>query len=158
MSRVRSSDTRPELEVRRLVHRLGYRFRLHRRTLPGTPDLVFPSLRAVIFVHGCFWHRHAGCSKTSTPTTRPDFWAEKFETNQRRDEKVRQALLNDGWNVDVIWECEVLDKSALSRRLTAFLQPLKATDKIRKDASTRYSVRVPGLQPGVVLSLPRRSR
>jgi len=135
MSRVRSFDTRPELEVRRLVHRLGYRFRLHRRTLPGTPDLVFPCLRAVIFVHGCFWHRHAGCSKASTPATRPDFWAKKFETNQRRDEKVKQALLSDGWNVEVIWECEVRDKNALSRRLTAFLQPLKATVKIRKGAS-----------------------
>jgi DNA mismatch endonuclease (patch repair protein) len=126
MSCVRSSNTRPEMVVRHLAHGLGYRFRLHRRTLPGTPDLVFPSLRAVVFVHGCFWHRHPGCQKASTPATRTDFWVEKFAANRRRDEKVQQYLLADGWNVEVVWECEVRDKDALAHRLTACLRPLKA--------------------------------
>lgn len=121
MSRVRSSDTRPELEVRRLVHRLGYRFRLHRRSLPGTPDLAFPSRRAVIFVHGCFWHRHPGCRKATTPATRRDFWAEKFEANQCRDERVRRQLVDQGWRVEVVWECELRDKETLGRRLASFL-------------------------------------
>lgn len=121
MSRVRSANTRPELEVRTLLHRLGYRFRLHRRSLPGTPDLVFPSRRAVIFIHGCFWHRHAGCPKASMPTTRPEFWAKKFEANQTRDKRVRHALADDGWRVEVVWECEVRDREKLAARLVTFL-------------------------------------
>lgn len=121
MSRVKSANTRPELEVRTLLHRLGYRFRLHRRSLPGTPDLVFPSRRAVIFVHGCFWHRHAGCPKSSTPATRTEFWAEKFEANQARDARVRRALAADGWRVEVVWECEIRDRETLAQRLISFL-------------------------------------
>lgn len=132
MSRVRSTDTRPELEVRRLAHSLGYRFRLHRKTLPGTPDLVFPSLRAVIFVHGCFWHRHAGCPKASMPATRREFWAEKLEANRLRDEKAQRSLLDEGWKVAVVWECEVREKIALGHRLTEFLQPLKEMVEVRK--------------------------
>jgi len=121
MSRVRSVDTRPEMEVRRLLHKLGYRFRLHRRSLPGRPDLVFPSRRAAIFVHGCFWHRHAGCRKASMPSTRAEFWAEKFASNEARDERVQCALVDEGWRVEVVWECEVRDSDTLARRLISFL-------------------------------------
>src|SRR5262245_38802686 len=85
MSRVRSSSTAPELRVRQLAHSLGFRYRLHRRDLPGRPDLVFPGLRTVVFVHGCFWHRHAGCAKTTTPSTRSQFWRRKFAENEERD-------------------------------------------------------------------------
>lgn len=127
MSRVKSANTRPELQVRSLLHRLGYRFRLHTRSLPGKPDLVFQSRRAVIFVHGCFWHRHAGCPKASMPTTRADFWAEKFEANQARDARVLRALADSGWRTEVVWECEVRDREALTRRLISFLGPHSPT-------------------------------
>lgn len=107
MARIRAKDTRPELIVRSLVHRMGYRFRLHRRDLPGTPDLVFPRLKAVIFVHGCFWHRHSCANGRVVPGTRRKFWVEKFAANQRRDRRNRQALVRLGWKVLVLWECEV---------------------------------------------------
>lgn len=99
MSRVRSRDTKPELVVRRLVHSLGYRYRLHRRSLPGRPDLVFPGRRKVIFVHGCFWHRHAGChSGTRVPKSRLDFWLPKLESNRERDRVNQAALAELGWD------------------------------------------------------------
>ncbi|MGQ9366509.1 very short patch repair endonuclease [Azospirillum sp. ST 5-10] len=123
MSRVRSAHTRPELAVRRLLHGLGYRFRLHVRGLPGKPDLVFPGRKAVIFVHGCFWHRHAGCARASMPSTRPEFWREKFETNRRRDMLVMTSLRGEGWRVHVVWECEIKDRLTLLERLQAFLGP-----------------------------------
>lgn len=121
MARVRSKDSKPELVVRKLAHRLGYRFRLHRRDLPGTPDLIFPRLRKAIFVHGCFWHRHRGCSRTTNPKTRATFWSEKFERNIRRDKKKQSQLNVLGWDVQVIWECETFNCRDVSRRLDAFL-------------------------------------
>lgn len=117
MKAVRQYDTAPEMVVRRLVHSLGFRFRLHRKDLPGSPDLVFPRLRKVIFVHGCFWHRHRGCARTTTPVTRRDFWLEKFAGNIRRDTRCVRRLRKLGWSVAVVWECETLHPSALKGRL-----------------------------------------
>lgn len=122
MSRVKSRDTRPEMIVRRLVHSMGYRFRLHRRTLPGSPDLVLPRHRRVLFVHGCFWHRHLGCVRTTTPRTRTHFWETKFRENIARDLRNETALRESGWEVLVIWECETQDLALLRQRLDAFLR------------------------------------
>ncbi len=121
MSRVPQKNTKPELKVRRAVHALGYRFRLHRRDLPGTPDLVFPGRRAVIFVHGCFWHRHPGCAKASTPTSNIDFWSTKFSKNVERDARKERELCILGWRVLVIWECETRDIENLGTKLSTFL-------------------------------------
>ena len=105
MSRIRSVDTKPELFVRRALHAMGYRFRTHVRGLPGRPDLVFTKRRAVIFVHGCFWHRH-GCKKTYVPKVREEFWEGKFAANTSRDERNQSQLVQSGWRVLVVWECE----------------------------------------------------
>lgn len=124
MSRVRAKDTKPEMVVRRIVHGLGYRYRLHRRDLPGRPDLVLPRLGAVIFVHGCFWHRHPGCRLASTPSTNVEFWQAKFLRNVERDAEAIRRLEADGWRVLVVWECETRAREALHARLQAFLAPL----------------------------------
>jgi DNA mismatch endonuclease (patch repair protein) len=121
MQRVRGSDTKPELRVRRLAHKLGYRFRLYRRELPGTPDLVFPSRRKVIFVHGCFWHQHDCQLGRKQPTTRREYWAEKFARNSIRNLRVLTQLKELGWDVLVIWECETNDVDCLLKRLSIFL-------------------------------------
>ena len=121
MRRVRGKDTSPERAVRRAAHSLGYRFRLHRRSLPGTPDLTFPRLRKVIFVHGCFWHRHPGCRRTTTPKTRATYWREKFDQNVARDRRNAVALEALGWEVLVVWECETLDGTGLLATLSRFL-------------------------------------
>ncbi|WP_417721981.1 very short patch repair endonuclease [Salipiger sp.] len=105
MAGIGARNTRPEIALRRRMHALGFRFRLHRRDLPGTPDLVFPRHRAAVFVHGCFWHRHAGCRKASTPATRTAFWQEKFAANVARDRRVQAELIARGWRVAVVWEC-----------------------------------------------------
>ena len=104
MSRIRGKDTKPELALRRGLHALGFRFRLHRKDLPGRPDLVFPSRRAVIFVHGCFWHGH-GCPMCKMPATRPEFWRAKIDGNHERDLKAVRALTAAGWRVLMVWEC-----------------------------------------------------
>jgi DNA mismatch endonuclease, patch repair protein len=122
MSRIRGADTRPELIVRRLVHSLGFRFRLHRRDLPGTPDLAFPSRRKVVFVHGCFWHRHRGCRFAYTPKSNSDFWEKKFATNQVRDRRVIRRLRASGWDPLIVWECEVGDLARVRRALVAHLR------------------------------------
>jgi DNA mismatch endonuclease (patch repair protein) len=122
MARVRLRDTRPELAVRKVAHALGFRFRLHRRDLPGRPDLVFPRLRKVVFVHGCFWHRHSGCRRTTTPKVRAAFWQAKFAANIERDHRSIAGLEKEGWEVLVIWECETDDASKLSARLAQFLK------------------------------------
>ncbi len=106
MGLVRRANTRPEVVVRRALHQLGYRFRLHRRGLPGTPDIVLPRHRTVIFVHGCFWHRHGKCHKATTPTSNVEFWKSKFEANVHRDRRKKKLLTSEGWKVIVIWECE----------------------------------------------------
>jgi DNA mismatch endonuclease, patch repair protein len=121
MARVRGKDTKPELVVRRIAHSLGYRFRLHTRALPGTPDLVFPRLRSIIFVHGCFWHRHLNCRRTTDPKTRVSYWQTKFRENVERDRRKRRELKALGWRVLTIWECQTLDTSKLERRLRNFL-------------------------------------
>ena len=121
MARIGSADTSPELAVRRLLHRLGYRFRLHRRSLPGTPDICFPGRRKAIFVHGCFWHRHEGCRRTTTPVTRRSFWRDKFQKNVARDRTNLRDLNQLGWSVMVVWECETADLDGLAPRLSEFL-------------------------------------
>ena len=121
MSRIRGRDTKSEMIVRRIAHRLGFRFRLHRRDLPGSPDLVFPRHRAVILVHGCFWHRHPGCKYASSPKTHVRFWEEKFEDNVVRDRRNGIALHDLGWRVMVIWECETKDQKAIAERIVRFL-------------------------------------
>ncbi len=117
MSRVGGKNTTPEIRVRRAAHALGLRFRLHRGDLPGTPDLVFPGRRVALFVHGCFWHRHPGCRKASIPTTRQDYWMEKFRTNVARDRRTTTELVVLGWRVVVVWECETKNEGGLKRIL-----------------------------------------
>ena len=115
MSRIRGKHTGPEMRVRRAAHALGLRFRLHRQDLPGTPDLVFPKLRVALFVNGCFWHRHEGCSKAYSPKSNEDFWRAKFAANVERDARKAAALEAAGWMPVVIWECETADPDALRR-------------------------------------------
>lgn len=123
MSRVRAKNMRPELAVRKLVFALGYRYRLHARDLPGCPDLVFRPRRKVIFVHGCFWHRHPSpnCALARLPKSRLDFWKPKLEGNRKRDEKNSKALRREGWKVMTIWECELKNAERLGKRVRRFL-------------------------------------
>ena len=107
MSRIRGKDTGPELCLRSLLHRAGFRYRLHDTTLPGKPDLVLPRYRTVIFVHGCYWHRHSGCKYAATPRTRTDFWLAKFQGTVERDRRTAEALTQRGWRVITVWECEL---------------------------------------------------
>ena len=120
MRRIRSRDTKPEITVRRTLHRMGYRYRLHRANLPGKPDLVFPSRRKVIFVHGCFWHSHA-CKLAHVPASNTQYWGPKLEGNRRRDAAHAAALRKLGWKCLVIWECEVRDTAKLRVRAGRFL-------------------------------------
>lgn len=119
MRSIRSKDTGPEILVRRAAHRLGLRFRLYSNRLPGKPDLVFKKWKTVIFVNGCFWHRHPGCRKTSNPSTRPEFWQKKFADNVRRDEANYRALMDAGWRVVVLWQCQVRTIEAATELLRA---------------------------------------
>lgn len=123
MSRVRGADTKPEMLVRRLAHAMGYRYRLHGKGLPGKPDLVFSGRRKIIFVHGCFWHRHPdkNCRLARLPKSRLEFWRPKLEGNRERDEKNQMKLGKLGWNVMVIWECQLRDEGALGKRIRKFL-------------------------------------
>lgn len=123
MRSVRRADTRPEMTLRRALHAEGYRYQLHRKDLPGTPDLVFPGSKKVIFVHGCFWHRHPGCANSTTPKTRREFWVEKFAANVSRDVRAQARLAKMGWDIMVVWECETGSKAigALMGRVRTFL-------------------------------------
>lgn len=121
MARIRSKDTRPELLVRRLVFSLGYRYRLHARDLPGHPDLVFRRLRKVIFIHGCFWHRHGSCVIARLPKSRLDFWVPKLEGNKLRDQRNKRALTKGGWKVLTIWECQLKNTGRLQTTIRRFL-------------------------------------
>ncbi|ETD85197.1 very short patch repair endonuclease [Rhodobacter capsulatus] len=133
MSGIRSVDTRPELALRRRMHALGLRFRLHRKDLPGSPDLVFPRFRAAVFVHGCYWHRHPGCPNATTPSTRVTFWSEKFEANVRRDQRAETLLLSTGWRVAVIWECVLRrNPDAVAQELDEWLQSAPDEDSVRR--------------------------
>ncbi len=122
MSRIRFKNTKPELVVRSTLHRMGYRFRLHVKKLLGNPDIVLPKHRTVIFVHGCFWHRHPGCKYAYMPKSRQEFWAEKFKENVVRHEKVTEELRGLGWKVLVVWECEISNIHKLHERLVLLLE------------------------------------
>lgn len=121
MSRIRSCDTVPERRVRSILHRLGFRFSLRRKNLPGKPDIVLPARRAVVFVHGCFWHQHSGCRKATMPSTRRAFWEAKLNGNVERDGRVGDLLRSQGWQVMTVWECELSDEDGVARRLTQAL-------------------------------------
>lgn len=121
MSRVKGKDTRPEMVVRKLVFAAGYRYRLHVKSLPGSPDLVFSARNKVIFVHGCFWHRHEHCSLARLPKSRVEFWTEKLNGNKARDERVYDALTEAGWEVLLVWECELKHREQLDKRIRSFL-------------------------------------
>lgn len=121
MSRIRNRDTAPEKAVRSLLHRLGYRFRLHREDFPGKPDIVLPRFHTVIFVHGCFWHRHRGCKYAYIPKSRTEFWEQKFTDNVECDRRSGQSIRKLGWRVIIIWECEISNLSSLSKKIRRLL-------------------------------------
>ncbi len=123
MASVRTKDTRPELAVRKTVHRMGYRYRLHDKGLPGKPDIVLPGHRKIIFVHGCFWHQHIGCSASKRPATNIEFWNKKLDSNMKRDLKNQVHLKELGWQVCIIWECETKKKEKMILKLKEFLEP-----------------------------------
>jgi DNA mismatch endonuclease (patch repair protein) len=127
MARIKGRDTAPERAVRSVIHLLGYRFRLHRKDLPGRPDIVLPRLHLVVFVHGCFWHRHQGCTNCTTPTTNRAFWLAKFKANVERDARNQRALRRSGWRVVTIWECETEAPDRLRRRVSAVLDRATGT-------------------------------
>ena len=122
MSRIKGSNTGLEKSVRSMLHRLGYRFRLHRVDLPGKPDIVLARYRTIIFVHGCFWHRHKDCRFAYTPKSRTDFWVKKLESNMIRDIKVQSELEQLGWQVITVWGCELRDPDQLAKRISAALE------------------------------------
>lgn len=126
MSRVREKNTSPELKVRSLVHRLGYRFRLHRKTLPGKPDLVFPSRKKIIFVHGCFWHGHDCARGHRAPKTNSEYWIEKIQRNIERDSKHQSDLKAMGWGILIIWECELNNPKIVTENIDGFLSSKKS--------------------------------
>lgn len=129
MRRVHRTDTRPEIAVRRLAHKLGLRFRLHRKGLPGSPDLVFVRQKTCVFVHGCFWHRHEGCRRASTPKSNVTYWTKKFSDNVERDSRVRKELEALGWKVLIIWECETTHLETLANRLRLELSSFTTDDE-----------------------------
>ena len=122
MSRIRAKGTKPELIVRSAAHGLGHRFRLHVRDLPGSPDLVFPGRKLALFVHGCFWHRHRGCTCASRPKSNVEFWKGKFKNNVARDKRVRRELEEMGWRVAIVWECETANPESLRKELKELLR------------------------------------
>lgn len=134
MAAIASKDTRPEIQVRRALFASGYRYRLHRKDLPGTPDIVLPGKRIAIFVNGCFWHGHTGCSLGKVPSTRTDFWKKKFESNRERDKAATEALIAVGWRVLVIWECftrSCKTQDALMQPLMEWLQSSSPVGELR---------------------------
>lgn len=122
MSRVGGKNTKPEIVVRSLLHKMGYRFRLQRKDLPGKPDITLPKYKKVIFVHGCFWHGHQGCSRSKRPATNQKFWSEKLDKNIQRDKVTMNALSQLGWEVLTVWSCEVKDTNQLKIKLLSFLE------------------------------------
>lgn len=126
MAQVKSRDTKPEKIVRSLLHRLGYRFRLHRKDLPGRPDIVLPKYRTVVFVHGCFWHGHVGCKRARVPVANNDYWRQKLERNTKRDAQNKVLLESLGWRVFVVWECELKAPDLLQARLIDFFNSCQA--------------------------------
>lgn len=129
MAAIKGKNTRPELAVRSLVHRLGYRYRLHKVGLPGRPDLVFAARQKAIFVHGCFWHCHQGCRLANTPRTHTDYWGPKLKANKARDQRIESQLAALGWQTTIVWECETPDLGRLEKRLRTFLGPIARARK-----------------------------
>ena len=121
MSAIKSKNTKPEIKVRKVLHSMGYRFRLHSKDLPGSPDIVLPKFKTVIFVHGCFWHRHENCKYASTPKTRKEFWESKFKANVKRDLEIQEKIKNIGWKYVVIWECEARNIESIEEKIKRFL-------------------------------------
>ena len=121
MRRVKSENTKPEMAIRRLVHRMGYRYRLHRKDLPGKPDMVFPGKKKIIFIHGCFWHGHNCRAGRNKPRTNTDYWIPKIEKNVKRDKKNFEKLKECGWDVMVVWECEIHDLKMTGEKIKDFL-------------------------------------
>lgn len=128
MSGIRGRDTKPEMTVRKYLHANGLRYRIAPKSLPGKPDIVLPKYRTVVFVHGCFWHRHEGCRYAATPASNPDFWQSKFKENIARDERVRRMLVEAGWRVLVVWECEVT-----TRKLRWLLKSIRSPHQPSKN-------------------------
>jgi DNA mismatch endonuclease, patch repair protein len=122
MSSIRGKNTKPEISVRKLLHAMGYRFRLHRKDLPGKPDIVLPKYKKVVFVNGCFWHGHRGCKRAMTPKTRTEFWREKIQGNISRDRRNLRELEKVGYEAMTIWECEIKDSETVSKKLDRFLK------------------------------------
>ena len=129
MSRIRNKNTKPEIAVRSFLHRNSFRFRLHSRNLPGTPDIILPKYRTVIFVHGCFWHRHRGCKDATMPKSNTEFWEEKFSGTVIRDSQKKDSLIELGWSVIVIWECEIKNEifgKKLEKKLKSYLKNIES--------------------------------
>ncbi|MEX2650391.1 MAG: DNA mismatch endonuclease Vsr [Alphaproteobacteria bacterium] len=150
MSRVRGRNTRPEVAVRRLVHGMGFRYRLHGHDLPGTPDMVFASRKKVIFIHGCFWHRHSArsCKLARLPKSRLDFWLPKLDANRRRDRVNRAMLKRMGWDSMLVWECQISDSRELKVNIRRFLEGLNALGRaIRGSRGTRARSEQGGVRP-----------
>lgn len=137
MSGIRGRNTRPELALRRALHRLGLRYRIHVRSLSGNPDLVFPRFNAALFVHGCFWHQHRGCRYATTPATRRDFWQQKFRQNEERDQKVKRDLHENGWRIGTIWECALKQggEQQVAAQVAAWLESAEPSLEIPKEPS-----------------------
>lgn len=140
MSRVKSRDTGPEIRVRKAAHAMGLRFRLYRKDLPGSPDLVFPGRKVAMFVHGCFWHRHEGCKKTTDPKSQTEFWQEKFARNVARDRQNAADLEALGWSVFVIWQCDTTDAKRLDEILYSVLRPDRSLNRqsVKPEPDERY--------------------
>ena len=122
MSKIRSKNTKPEIAVRSKLHKAGYRFRLHVKGLPGKPDIVLPKYNTIIFINGCFWHRHKNCQYSYTPKSRVGFWKDKFEKNVLRDKKVIKQLKKKGWKVKIVWECQTKNEDTLVQTVHSFLR------------------------------------
>lgn len=122
MASVRREGTDPERKIRSMLHKAGYRFKLHRKNLPGTPDIVLPKYNTVIFVHGCFWHQHSGCSKSRRPSSNQNYWEKKLDGNIERDKKKIAELKKMGWKAIIVWQCEIENESEILRKIRAFLQ------------------------------------
>lgn len=134
MALIRAKDTKVELAVRRLIHRMGFRYRLYDQHIPGKPDIVFKGRRKLIFVHGCFWHGHSGCKKARIPKSRRRYWTAKINGNKRRDAKILRKLKNLNWDVMIVWECELARRETLPARLKRFLEKPCLCKKTRFDA------------------------